>query len=97
MAEQADEATHSLSVGDYILIGVNPDGSASTSKKHYIGTVQSFDEEHLNVMFMASKGSLLDIHNIDLIFGRIMLVNDVFFCFMINLFHKKTNRSFCNC
>lgn len=88
MAERPDEASDSLSlsVGDYILIGVNQDGSASTSKKHYVGTVQSCDEDNLHVLFMTSKGSLLNIHNLNLIFGRIVFVNYVFFCFIINLF-----------
>ena len=61
MVEQEEEATHSMSVRDYILIGVNVDGSASTSKKHYVGTVQSIDEENMNVNFMTSKGSLLKL------------------------------------
>ena len=88
IAEGPDEASDSLSlsVGDYILIGVNQDGSASTSKKHYVGTVQSCDEENLHVMFMTSKGSLLNIHNLYPIFGRIIFVNYVFFCFIINIF-----------
>ena len=86
--ERPDEASDSLSlsVGDYILIGVNRDGSASTSKKHYVGTVQSCDEDNLHVMFMTSKGSLLNIHNLYPIFGRIIFVNYVFFCFKIYLF-----------
>ena len=86
IAKQPDEATDSLSlaVGDYILIGVNRNGSASTSKKHYVGTVQSVDEDNLHVMFMTSKGSLLNIHNLYPIFGRIIFVTYVFFCFIIN-------------